>query len=194
MIGAPENLQIGFLRAGDFQVLGAGYDGQRAVFVVALIDRQPRRDAGAGFDAQIIVVLMQRLAARARGLEVEHRLRQQRLFADQLIEDRADVRIQRCAHRERADGQLALLVGMHHARKTVQRIAAILFRIPETFDRAEFAGLREGVANFGDLLRRIHTLYDHKAVALEGFELFVCKHPGSCHHEHESPLKGSAAF
>ena len=54
--------------------MAARYDAHTAVRLIAAVEREPRRHAGAGLHPQIELILVQRLPPRTRRFEVEHRL------------------------------------------------------------------------------------------------------------------------
>ena len=97
-------------------------------FLVAAIDRHPGGDTGAGVDAQIELILMQRLAAGARRLEVEHRLYGVGLAPEDVRHPLVEAGVN---HPFQADFVKAMR--LHHARILRQRIAVyhgvVRFRI-----------------------------------------------------------------
>ena len=71
--------RIGSDRAEDRPVLAAGEDLEAAVLLVAAIERHPGGDARTRLHSQVVLILMDSLAACARRLEVQHRLHRERL-------------------------------------------------------------------------------------------------------------------
>ena len=67
------------------QVWLPGDDLQAAVFLVAVVQRHPGGHTGARLHPQVELILVQRLAARARRLEVQHRLHRVWLAAQQRV-------------------------------------------------------------------------------------------------------------
>ena len=65
---------VRLLRAQLRQHVTAGHHLQAAVRLVTAVQRQPGRHAGARLHLQVELVLMQRLSARPRRLEIDHRL------------------------------------------------------------------------------------------------------------------------
>src|ERR1700728_844102 len=66
VLGREELGAIGFFRADDVHAAAAGDDDHAAVFRIGVIDGEPGSHAGSRRDAQVKVVLVERLAARAR--------------------------------------------------------------------------------------------------------------------------------
>src|SRR5919197_5328636 len=66
-------------RAEDGPVLAPREHLETAVLLVARLERHPRRDARPRLYAQVVLVLVHRLASRSRRLEVQHRLHGERL-------------------------------------------------------------------------------------------------------------------
>ena len=71
-----------------------------AVVLVAGVERQPRRHAGPGLHAQVEVVLVQGLPARAGRLEVQHRLHGVGLASEQARQPGVDARVEQPAQAE----------------------------------------------------------------------------------------------
>jgi len=71
------------------------HDKKAAVVYGRGIDGGPGGDAGVGFGQQVEIVLVHPLPLRARRLEIIHRLREQRVAAEQRREPRGPARVQR---------------------------------------------------------------------------------------------------
>jgi hypothetical protein len=137
--------------------MAAGGDLHAAVFLIAIIQRQPRRHARSRLHAQIVVVLMQRLAARPRRFEVEHRLYGKRFPAQESRQRTVDARIQHPAQR-----QLIPTVHVNHARVHLERIS--------------FMG-----GDAGEIARIAAVAAQSHVVLSEGFHFFARKQlPNDC--------------
>lgn len=76
-------------------------DAHAAVFLVTVVDGQPRCDARSGIGAEIGLILVKRLAACGRRLEVEHRLGRIRFFAKNFDKDRTQSLVENKIEAER---------------------------------------------------------------------------------------------
>jgi hypothetical protein len=103
--------------ADDGQGGGAGAEDQAPVLLVAVVERQPGRDARPGGGEQVHVVLVQVLPARLRRLEVHHRLHRVRLRLQHRRENTAEARVGHVGERHRVAP-----VGLQQARVALQRV------------------------------------------------------------------------
>ena len=97
-----------------------GHHLQTAIFLVAVVQGQPGGDADAWLHAQIVLVLVQGLAARAGRLEVEHCLDGEWLAPQQVGHAVPQPRVQ---HPLEAD--LIPAVHVDHAGVAFQRVPAV---------------------------------------------------------------------
>ncbi len=116
---------VGRLGALDGVVASLRHQHHAAVVLVAAVNREPRGQAGAGLDAKVEVVLVEVLPAAAGRLEVEHALRRQRCLAHQGGQRPLDAFIKHVSHGQQADGSVHMLVWVHHARITRQRVCNV---------------------------------------------------------------------
>jgi len=100
--------------------MAAGHELQAAVVLVAAVNGHPRGNAGSRLHAQVVVVLVERLAARARGLEIEHRLHGIGFPADEVHHRVPDALVEHPV-------QAGLVPAVHvdHARVLEQRITRL---------------------------------------------------------------------
>lgn len=126
---------IGFDRAEQRPCVAAGDDLHTAVGFVAVIEGEPRGEAGAGLDAQVVVVLMEGLPTRTGGFEVEHGLDGEGFAPCEKREHAVDAGFE---HPIEAD--LIPAVHVDHARVAFERVAAV------EIDTAEVAVVGSGGA------------------------------------------------
>jgi hypothetical protein len=144
-----------------------------AVLVVAVVQRDPRRDTVAGLHAEVEVVLVKVLPPRARRLEIEHRLYGQRLLADQRLQHLADPSVEQVPTRDRADRMFGVQVRHHHARVERERIVDVVGDLPvrldlaQARDRAVGVRVHEGIPDRCDLVRGQQTAGDAEAISIE---------------------------
>ncbi len=120
-VGGEALGQVGLVGADQVDLVRTGHDHEAAVFRIHAIDGGPGGDAGAGGDFEVEIVLVQGLAARAGGLEVEHALAGDRFLAEQLPQHVAHMRIE-----HHAPGPVVEAVGMDHPGVSCQGIASLV--------------------------------------------------------------------
>ncbi len=152
--------------------MAAGHHLQAAVLLVRRVQGQPGGHARAGLRAEVILVLMERLPARAGRLEVEHRLHRQRLLAQQGGEAPIQPGVQEPAEADRVPP-----VHVDHARVAAEGVVAAWI------DAAEVARIGAGlaqrhvvIAQGSDLVRTEETADERVAGAAVGLQVLRFDH------------------
>ncbi len=172
VFGRKRDGRVGLLRAGDVFPMGAGNDAHPAVPGVHIVHRQPGRHAGAGLDPQVEIVLVQFLAPRSGGLEVEHGLNACRLLAEQAAQDGVQARVQQEVTGDLAHLPIGMVMRVHHARIKGQRITFVIAilaapNLRQPFHRAVFGLPHERLTDAGRFFRAEQSAQNNIAIALK---------------------------
>jgi len=163
---------VGFGCAEEGPGVAVGDHAEAAVFFVAVVESEPGGDASAGLDAQVLLVLVEGLAAGAGRLEVEHGLHGEGFAAEHVGNTSIQAAVQ-----HPVPAEFIPTVHVDHAGVFLERVVAVVV------DTGGVAGVGAGGSKVHEVLAEAPDLGLRKeagdieeALVIELGLLFCCQH------------------